>query len=379
MSNERWSRRRPLAVDAALAILLGIAGFLDGFAAWGFPYPSLAVPALMGLAGGSQLLRRIRPMTAFTISMSAMSAVALLFGHYESGGSLLIALVATYSVVLYGANLPFVLAVLFAFAAALNLGQPVPEAVGDIAFTFVLSALGVGAGLAVRAMRERARVSAEETATLQREQEAAAAQAAEDERQRLARELHDILSHGLGVIALQAGAAEHALQTDPARARAAIDAIRRTTGDAIAELGALVRTVGAEASDGRVPQPTLSDLPRLVEQATEAGFVVDWAVEGRPRPVPPAVQASVFRVAQEGLANAMKHSGSRRCRLVLRYLDEDVQIEVLDEGTTSTATAGTRRGLAGIRERVSVFGGSVHAGPREEGGWALVAAFPSTQ
>lgn len=378
MANQRWSRRS-LAVDVALGVLLGVAGFVSGLSPADFPQSSVGVALLMGLAGGVQVLRRIRPMTAFTVSMSAMAAVALLFGHYESGGSLLITLVAAYSVVVYGSNLPFAAAGLAAFSAALNLGQPLSEAVGDLAFSFVLSALAVGAGLAVRAMRDRARVSAEERATLQREQEAAAAQAAEEERRRLARELHDILSHGLGVIALQASAAEHALEADPARARAAIGAIRTATGDAIAELGALVRTVGADAPEGRAPQPTLSDLPRLVEQATEAGFVVDWAVEGRPRPVPPAVQASVFRVVQEGLANAMKHSGSQGCRLVLRYLDEDVQIEVLDEGTRSMEAAGTRRGLAGIRERVSVFGGSVHAGPREEGGWALVAAFPSTQ
>jgi signal transduction histidine kinase len=130
------------------------------------------------------------------------------------------------------------------------------------------------------------------------------------------------------VIVLQAGAAEHALKADPDRARAAIGSVRATAQDAIGELQTLVRAVRAEAADNREPQPTLADLPRLAEQASGSDFMVGFSVDGEPRAVPAAIQASVYRVAQEGLTNAMKHSGAETCTVALRYRHDDVRIEV---------------------------------------------------
>jgi signal transduction histidine kinase len=226
-------------------------------------------------------------------------------------------------------------------------------------------------------MRNRAAHSAERAAELENERDQAVSQAAERERMLLARELHDILAHGLGVIVLQAGAAEHALAADPDRARAAIGAVRATAQEAIVELQTLVRAVRAVTVNNREPQPTLADLPRLAEQSTRSGFTVEFSVGGEPRPVPPAIQASVYRVAQEGLANAMKHSGAATCCLALRYRPDHVGIEVIDNGTSGARAPGSRAGLIGVRERVSIFGGTVQAGPRTEGGWALLAEFPT--
>jgi signal transduction histidine kinase len=369
--------REWLALDLGLGGLLGIGGFLDGFATSDFPHPSLAVALLMGVAGGAQSLRRLRPLLAFTVSMVAMGTVAVLFGHFESGGSLLIALAATYSVVVYGSNLPFVVAVLVGFSAALDLAQPFEEAVSDLAFTLVFSGLTVAAGLGVRSMRGRVALSAERAAALESERDAAAGEAAERERKLLARELHDILAHGLGVIVLQAGAAEHALEADPDRARAAIGSLRVTAQEAIGELQTLVKTVRAEAPNNREPQPTLADLQRLADQASGSNFVVTFSVDGEPRAVPAAIQASVYRVAQEGLTNAMKHSGAGACSVVLGYRHDDVRIEVVDNGVSGPRAHGSRAGLVGVRERVNIFGGSVRFGPREGGGWALVADFPT--
>ncbi|MDQ1483555.1 MAG: hypothetical protein QOF35_1631 [Actinomycetota bacterium] len=366
-----------LALDLGLGALLGVGGFVDGFATSDFPDPSVAVALLMGLAGGMQSLRRVQPLVAFTVSMAAMGTVAVAFGHFESGGSLLITLAGTYSVVVYGSNLPFVVAVLVAFSAALDLAQPFEEAVWDLAFTLVFSGLAVAAGLGVRSMRGRARLSAERAAALESERDAAADEAAERERKLLARELHDILAHGLGVIVLQAGAAEHALAADPDRARAAIGSVRVTAQEAIGELQALVRAVRAEAVNHREPQPTLADLQRLADQASGSEFVVGFSVDGEPRAVPAAIQSSVYRVAQEGLTNAMKHSGAGTCSLVLGYRHDDVRIEVVDDGVSGPRAHGSRAGLVGVRERVSILGGSVRFGPREGGGWALVADFPT--
>jgi signal transduction histidine kinase len=303
--------------------------------------------------------------------------VAVVFGHFESGAALLVTLAATYTVVVYGSNLPFVAAALVGFGAALNLAQPFEEAVWDLGFTLVLSGLAVAAGLGVRSMRGRVALSAERAAALESERDAAADEAAERERKLLARELHDILAHGLGVIVLQAGAAEHALDADPERARAAIGSVRASAQEAIGELQTLVRAVRAEAVNHREPQPTLADLQRLADQASGSDFVVTFNVEGEPRAVPAAIQASVYRVAQEGLTNAMKHSGAAACKVLLGYRDHDVRIEVVDDGVNGPPGHGSRAGLVGVRERVSIFGGSMRFGPREGGGWALVAHFPT--
>ncbi|MCW2811963.1 MAG: putative two-component system sensor kinase [Friedmanniella sp.] len=371
--------RRWLAVDLGLGVLLGAAGFTDGLSTSGFPHPSAGVSWLMALAGAAQSLRRARPLPALTLSMAAMSTVAVVYGHFESGSSLLITLSATYSAVVYGRNLPFVVAAVVGFAAALNLAQPVEEAVADLVFTLVFSGLAVAAGLAVRTLRGRAALSAVRTAVLEDEVDTAAREAAERERTLLARELHDILAHGLGVIMLQAGAAEHALESDPERARAAIGSVRDTAREAIGELQALVRTVRAEAADHREPQPTLADLPRLADQVSTNGFAVSFSVDGEPRAVPVAIQASVYRVAQEGLTNAIKHSGAATCQVQLGYRPHDVEIAVLDDGVDSHRGQGSRAGLIGVCERVSVFGGAVRFGPRSGGGWALVAAFPTSR
>ena len=213
---------------------------------------------------------------------------------------------------------------------------------------------------------------------VQREAQSATRAAVEDERARVARELHDILSHSLGVVVLQTGAAEHAWASDPDNALESVRAARTTSLEAIDQLRALLSVVRDDPTADRSPIPTIGDLPELAARTTRAGFRVDLEVEGTPRPVPAQVQASVFRVTQEGISNAMKHSGSRHCRIRLSYLPDAVVVEVDDDGGQRPPSAtGSQLGLAGIRERARVFGGAVDAGPRDSGGWRLTVAFPS--
>jgi signal transduction histidine kinase len=193
----------------------------------------------------------------------------------------------------------------------------------------------------------------------------------------VARELHDILSHSLGVVVLQTGAAEHAWDSDPQRARESLRAARVTSLEAIEQLRTLLSVVRDDPSADRAPVPTVEDLPALASRATQAGFQVDLEITGTPRPIPPQVQASVYRVTQEGIANAMKHSGAHGCRIRLRYQPDAVLVEVDDDGGAATQPTGSQLGLAGIRERAALLGGHVEAGPRTSGGWRLTVAFPS--
>jgi signal transduction histidine kinase len=361
-------------VDVALAVLLAGAGVVDGLAPGDFPRPGPGTAVLMGLAGAAQVLRRLRPLSACAVTFAAMGAVALLFGHYESGVAILIALVAAYSAVVYGGDRRVVAVVLAGYAAALNLGQPFGEAVGDVLFTLAALGLVVAAGLAVRTWQDRAALS---QLHADEQRVATARGAAEDERRRIARELHDILSHSLGVVMLQTGAADVALDRDPVAARAAVRAARATAEEAIGELQTLVRVVRAAEPEGRSPQPTLADLGHLVEQTRAAGLAVDLLTEGEPRPVAPALQASVYRIAQEGLANVVKHAGGCGSVLALRYRPGEVEIEVSNGAAgTGGQGPGSRLGLVGVRERVRVFGGRVEAGPGSAGGWDLRAVFP---
>ena len=134
-----------------------------------------------------------------------------------------------------------------------------------------------------------------------------------------------------------------------------------------------------EAESSRQPQPSLADLERLVTTTREAGMRVDLAIEGEPYELPAALELSAFRIVQEGLTNALKHAGNAQTKVTLRYGERNLEVEVTDDGAGSTDGPGTRRGLAGIGERVAVFGGRFEAGPRPGGGWTVRAALPLTR
>lgn len=157
----------------------------------------------------------------------------------------------------------------------------------------------------------------------------------------------------------------------------------RTALDAVDQLHTLLSVVRDTPDGGLTPVPTLADLDALAVASSSRGFQVDLVIDGTPRPVPAAVQASVYRVAQEGITNALRHSGARGCRIRIRYDPDAVTVQVEDDGSGSGAgsasgsAVGSQLGLVGIRERARLFGGRVEAGPREPKGWQLHVEFPA--
>ena len=228
-----------------------------------------------------------------------------------------------------------------------------------------------------------ARVRHERALAVERGAEERAAAAAAEERARLARELHDAVSHSLASIVMQAGGAQDVLRRDPDRASAALGSIERTAREGLGEMRRLLGLLGGSDGDApRDPQPGLARLGELVDGARQAGLDVDAAVEGPERPLPPAVDLSAYRIVQEALTNAMKHGGRCRATVTVRYGAEALDLEVADDGRGSDAPAsakGAGRGLAGMRERVGVLGGQFEAGPGVGGrGFRVSARLPVT-
>jgi signal transduction histidine kinase len=364
-------------LDLLLALGLGGLAALAGLTSDEYPDPGPVTAALMGAAGLVLVVRRSRPVLSYVACLGLMSLVCVLFGTYQAGTSLLIGLVASYSALASGVSLGVFIPVLAGFALA-NSAGPMPGRLGGVLFIVLIMGLAGAGGRLARRLREltAANIALRELVELQ--SEATTRAAVEDERGRVARELHDILSHSLGVVVLQTGAAEHAWAVDPEGARKSLHAARETAVEAVDQLRLLLGVVRDGPSGERLPVPRLDDLDALADRSRSAGFDVRLEITGDPRPVPPEVQASVYRVAQEGLANAMKHSGARACRIRVEYQPECVVVAVEDDGQGSGSRPGSQLGLVGIRERAAMFGGRADVGPRPAGdGWRLAVAFPT--
>ncbi|MER6099011.1 sensor histidine kinase [Streptomyces sp. NPDC001728] len=212
------------------------------------------------------------------------------------------------------------------------------------------------------------------------------AEAVTAERLRIARELHDMVAHSIGIIAIQAGAASQVIRTRPTEAGEALRAIETTSRETLSglrrTLTALRRTApGAEAAGGDgglAPSPGLADIDRLAAATADAGVRVDVRRSGREGPLPADVDLSAFRIVQEGLTNVVRHAGTGHCRVLIAYGDEELTVEVVDDGRGAIGEYGAAHGfgLVGMRERVALLSGEFSAGPRAEGGFRVAARLP---
>lgn len=280
---------------------------------------------------------------------------------------------------------------------------------------WLLLALGV-AGAAVgwlsvalaRARRRHRRALEDRGWLLQRERESAARSAVDAERARIARELHDIVSHNVSLMVVQAGAAREVLTTMPDEAATALAAVEGAGRSAMTELrhllgllapspsGADERSdVGEHGENTLSPQPSLGQLSALVDRIAFAGLPVDVRISGEPYPLPAGIDVTAYRIVQEALTNALKHGVAARAEVTVRYADRSLRVEVLNTGpsvlTGSWAVTrekaadpdagagrdeGAGRGLLGIRERVAVYGGQLDARRRLGGGYRVRARIP---
>jgi signal transduction histidine kinase len=223
----------------------------------------------------------------------------------------------------------------------------------------------------------------ERTAELERAREELARRAVTEERLRLARELHDVVAHAMSVIAVQSGVGAHVAASQPGEVGKALAAIEATSRAALTELRRLLGVLRQddEPQASLTPVPGLADLEGLLAEVAKAGLAVRLRVEGRPAPLPAGVDLSAYRIVQEALTNVVKHAGPAHAQVTIRYRDQDVTVEVTDDGRGVAAVAGdgrrgTGHGLIGMRERVAAFGGDLEVGPRPGGGFRVAARLP---
>jgi signal transduction histidine kinase len=375
----------------------GLPGMPSGLPA--LPTWSWALVACAVVAGpaGCWLLRR-RPLPALGLLIGGTAATAAALSPLHSAraendvlGHLLAVDVAFGFVVVarplwqWAVAFPLVTAVLPGCALLRSLIVPQPAttigAFGDrwmLWFTYgVMPA--VVAGLVGYVVRQTRRYADQLTAH-------AASQAVTAERLRISRELHDLVAHSIGVIALQAGAAARVVDTQPDKAR---DAMLAVTDIGRQTLSGLRRMVGAlrdseTAGDPPSPAPLrpalgLADVDDLAAATTAAGVRVDVRRRGAPRPLPPDIDLSAYRIVQEALANVIRHAGTRDCEVSVDYRDAELAIEVTDQGRGGDAASGDGYGLAGMRERVALLRGSFWAGPTPGGGFRVTARLPTPE
>jgi signal transduction histidine kinase len=380
--------RLPPPVDLLLtAAVLAVAlfGVVATPAQPGFRSPD-AVAVLLAVAQGLPLVLRRRFPGRVLLAVWAATEAYFLLGYPPATTALLAAVVATYTVGAYAASRvawactvfsAAMLGLLIAYAANFWPGMSLAEGVA----LFLVFVIAWVLGDRMRARRAYTVALEERARQLERERERDAEAAAAAERTRIARELHDVVAHGVSVIVLHARAAQEVMCADPAAAQRSLQLIEDTGRQALTELRTVLGALRTDDSerDERQPQPDLADLDRLVSELHEAGLSVEFTTEGQPRPLPPGVAVSAYRIVQEALTNTLKHSTADKARVVIRYADDRLLLQVSDDGPPRRTATGTGHGLVGMRERVALFGGRLQVGPRGDGGFDVLAVLPTAR
>jgi len=380
-----WEHEHPFAADAFLAALLAVFALLELVAGrdevegswWGQAACYLVLT-------GSLALRRRAVVPAATLAGAAL-VVQELLGSAPVVSGFIAMLVVLYSAGAHAPRRPAVvgLAVMMVALSVYPLTRPETRGFDDLVGELVIFGGVWALGRAVRHHRERERELAAAQAELRSRHDADQRAALAAERARIARELHDVVAHGVSIMVLQAGAARSVLETQPERVREPLLSIESAGRQALEDLQRMLgvlRDPGADAEGRKLPAD-LSQLPHLVERMWQAGLDVGLQVQGEPNDLPEGVDHCAYRVVQEGLTNILKHTAGASAAVQVTYADTHLLLEIVDDGGNSPARSqslpASGLGLIGLRERVALYGGALTAGPMADGGWQLTADLPT--
>jgi signal transduction histidine kinase len=373
-----WLRRHQILVDSVLAAVLALLALGPMLRS---PWPQVPVTALMAV---SVAVRRKAPAAGFAVV--CLAGLWQLATTTPSSADIAV-LVMLYTVAAYRPRrlaVPALAVSLVGSGVATIVFSPTP---GNNLMTRLIAGgvLYGGSSLLVwvlgDSMRYRRGYYAaleDRAARLEAERDAQAAIAAAAERARIARELHDVIAHHVSVMVVQADGAGYVLKSDPATAETALKAIACTGRQALTEMRRLLGVLRSAGDQAQLaPMPGLSELRELLDQARSAGLAVTYTLSGTPRDLPEGAELAAYRVVQESLTNTRKHAGlAASAAVTLRYEPDGLTVEVTDNGMASSAGEPAGHGLAGMRERIAMYGGTVQAGPLPGGGFRVLARLP---
>jgi signal transduction histidine kinase len=389
----RRLRGRPFLLDKLLATALSVVSILSlwvttSYIEVDFREPD-ALGVLLSLASALPIAwRRRYPMTV--VILTGIPTVLLSGLNYAQSVSGVGLLIAVYTVAAYTRrthSLIGLLAAIVFLVLAVNIDD-FPTTVLDLtaSVAIIFGAWAFGRSIGIR--RAYTAELEERAARLERAREADVRAVVAEERNRIARELHDVVGHHVSVMTVQAAAAQRTFDRDPRRARESMAAIETTGREALAEMRRIVGVLRTadQADHDLAPLPGVGEIDRLVEQVREAGLDVAVNIDGTPAPLPPGIDVTVYRIVQEALTNTIKHAGPTRAEVVLRYRPKDLYVRVSDDGhglasalakpAGANGSRPTGHGLLGMRERVTLYGGRLYTGPRSGGGYEVVAHIP---
>ncbi|HEV2754570.1 MAG TPA: sensor histidine kinase [Actinomycetota bacterium] len=321
-----WRRRAPLAV---MSVNLGT-GIV--FSALGYPMVMLGVSSVVALYTVASRCERAPALAALGATVTAMAAALLL---RESGD---LSTVAGNTVVLV-----------------------VVWFLGD----------------SHRSRRAYVAQLEERTAELERARDELARTAVAEERLRIARELHDVVAHSMGMIAVQAGVGAHVIDSRPEDAKQSLETIEHASKSALGEIRRMLGLLRSrEEPAATAPSPGLADLPRLAAETSRSGLRVDLRADRPERPLPPGVELAIYRIVQEAVTNSVRHAAAETAVVSLTFGEGAARVEVVDDGPAAPARPEEGHGIAGMRERVAMHGGTLQAGAAPGGGFRVAASIP---
>jgi signal transduction histidine kinase len=364
-------------IDAFVALaFLAVGWFSSGAPTTSAPFyrytsRDLLFVLLLILATVPYAWRRRWPTAAFLISMFSTTVLWLL--GYNAGALPLLLMFGGYFVAVARPVWEVALcsAVALGSFALLWWGGGAPYGAFDAFISVLAVAITVGLGRAGRLRVDLANARAEAA-------EEAARRRSSEERLRIARELHDIIGHSLGTIAVQAGVGRHLMETEPEKAADALDSIAKISRDSLDEVRSVVAALRDDEPPYR-PAPGLADLPELVETVRASGVAVELTLPDDVEAVPRQTGAAVYRITREALTNVLRHAGASNASVQVGHHDGRVEVAIRDDGGgagNGRGLSGEGHGIAGMRERAEALGGSLSAGPASEGGFLVTASLP---
>jgi len=371
--------RRNWAFDIAIAVAVGVLGQLEVW--WGIGSTHhqgpLWVQSLLYSATAALLvIRRLHPLGCLTAMVAVSLAEFVAVGSPEGFGVSLAPLIAVYTV---GNRIEWRRSWIgLVLIVTLGVSWAVLDPMNPTALDRVVSLVWVTLWILAWLLGAFVRVSRlnVEQRRINREQQASRAVA--EERNRIARELHDVIGHSVSVMTVQASAVRRRLTAEQNAERQALETVEATGREALAEMRRMVGVLRRAGSDPDLePPPGLALLDRLVETFRTAGLPVSVSITGAGRALTPGLDLTAYRLVQEGLTNPLRHARNpRRAEVTIDYGYDELRLAVRDDGQAAATTGQAGAGLLGMRERVAVYGGSLVAGPLPEGGFELVATLP---